>query len=365
MNHEVSADLLEDLRKCIGELIECHAFELQLHTDEDSQLNCYIPYMMNDALECYFILKDCKMTGESVSGTIISADASGDSDEFGDFASDKKLSVELIDDGLSKALMIRQITGEVSMLWFQDVTKELKCYRYHEIGHFWVKGQEHYRQLVYMIGTIYDKFSYMGESLCNAEELALLPLMEFAPFRYWSPIHESLDEYYPDTLDGFTCFEKLCMEASDFQLLKLVQRYKKVVCWTSWLTNFYRKIALPRMKKRIASELVSSDHEALFELIYRKVCEASSKYPPRDYGEIMNAKIIASRNEVIESLTKKGFVGEYPRFSKENISVMVAEEHPFTLSVLEYENYGFRMQFMVSDTGKCPRRWIAKSVEEL
>ena len=370
--------MLNDLQKCIAELLDCNAFELQLHTNEDHTIDCYIPYMMNDALECYFVLKNCKMTGEYVNGVIPSSDAPGDSDEFGNFACDKCLSVELIDDGLMHALVIRQTNGDVSTLWFQDIVKELNCYRYHEIGHFWVKGQEHLRQLVYMIGTIYDKYSYLGESLCNEEELALLLLMEFAPFRYWSPIHESLDAHYPDTMDGFHCFKKLCKEAGDSQLLKLTEKYEKIACGSFWITDFYRKFALPKIVNKIALELASSRNEALYELIYGKVCEASSKYPARDYGKVMNTRIVELRQEITKDLLCKGFVGKYPIFFKGHVSVLVTEEHPFTLSVLEYENYGFRMQFMVSETsgegkylnqgfftGTGNHGWIAKTLDDI
>ena len=376
--------MLKDLQKCIAELLDCNAFELQLHTNENGQTDCYIPYMMNDALECYFVLKDCRVTGEYVTGSLDSSDASGDSDEFGNFACDKNLSVELIDDGAGMALIIRQPDGTVSTLWFQDIVKELKCYRYHEIGHFWVKGQEHWRQLVYIIGTIYDKFSYMGESLCNEEELSLLPLMEFSPFRYWSPIHESLDGHYPDTLDGFTCFKELCAEARDFSLLRLVEKYERVACGTLWITDFYRKLALPKLVRRIAHEMNHVGHEALYELIYKKVCEASSKYPARDYGNELNQRIMNTRKEISDALLAKGFTGEYPRFVKGNTSVLVTEEHPFTLATLEYENYDFRIQMMVSEVSGCDcgsmlhlnqgffkdssgknRGRIAKSMEEL
>jgi len=394
MNHTIPTALLDDFRKCIDELIDCNAFELQLHTDENGQTDCYIPYMMNDALECYFVLKDCKITGELLTGSLDSSDSSdapGGSDDFGNFACDKRLSVGVIDDGNTQALVIRQTNGSVSTVWFQNLAKKLNCYRYHEIGHFWVAGQEQWRHLVYMIGTIYDKFSYMGKELCNDKELTLLPLMEFAPFRYWSPIHEPLDKYYPDTLDGFACFKVLCAESRDFSLLRLVEKYERVSCGTLWITDFYRKIALPRIVKKIAYEMNRVGHEALYELIYQKVCEASSKYPARDYSETMNAMIDKTRLEVTESLVKKGFDGEYPRFvkcvgNKDGIvsgrtrftSVLVTEEHPFTLSALEYENYDFRIQLMVSETsnevcylnqgffdGNHNKSQIVKSVDEL
>ena len=359
--------MLNDLQKCIGELLDYSAFELQLHKNNNGLTDCYIPYMMNDALECYFVLKDCQMTGEYVAGAIVNA--------------------ELIENDDSPALVLRQKDNSVATVWFRDVSKALHCYRYHEIGHFWVKGQEQWRQLVYIIGTIYDKFSYMSESLCNEKELELLPLMEFAPFRYWSPIHESLDDCYPDTMNGFTCFKKLCIEAGDEHLLYLTERYEKIACSSLRITDIYKKYALPRIMKKIAFELARTGHEPLYELIYQKVCEASSKYPCRDYGETMNRKIAVSRQEITAALTAREFTGKYPRFVKSGtdltISILVTEEHPFTLSALEYENYEFRIQMMVSElTGKScylnqgffeepafakslNRGWIAKSTDEL
>jgi len=85
--------------------------------------------------------------------------------------------------------------------------------------------------------------------------------------------------------------------------------------------------------------------------------------------------IISKRKEVTESLIAQGYTGKYPRFFNETTSILVTEEHPFTLSVLEYENYGFRLQFMVSETrekaqflnqgffkGKENKGWIAKDI---
>lgn len=383
-----SQELLQDLRKCIHELLECDAFELQVHIAENGQTNYYLPYMMNDALECYFVLKDCQMTGEYNSRNL---DSSNDK-KFGNFADFTEHSaVELIENTDGSALVIRQTTGDIATIWFKDIEKELKCYRYHEIGHFWVKGEEHYRQLVYMIGTIYDKFEYMGESICNDKELALLPLMEFAPFRYWSPIHESLDDRYPDTIDGIETLHDLCKKAGDISLAKLTERYRKVfqkaLCLNAkaesspvyrFAFDLYEKFTFSKLIQKIAIELAKSGHEALYELIYQKVCDASSQYASRDYGKIVNEMIASRRREVTESLIAHGYAGKYPRFSKETTSILVTEEHPFTLSVLEYENYGFRLQFMVSETreqarflnqgffeGKGNKGWIAKDLNLL
>jgi len=225
-----SPKLLQDLRECIHALLECDAFELQVHIAENGQTDYYLPYMMNDALEYYFILKNCRMTGEYNSKNLDSSNEK----KFGDFADfTGNPAVELIENTDCFALVIRQTPGEIATIWFQDIEKEMKCYRYHEIGHFWVKGEEHYRQLVYMIGTIYDKLEYLGESICNDKEQALLPLMEFAPFRYWSPIHESLDARYPDTLDGIETFHDLCEEAGDISLVK----------WPNDIGKFSKKLS--------------------------------------------------------------------------------------------------------------------------
>ena len=383
-----SQELLQDLRKCIHELLECDAFELQVHTDKNGQTNYYLPYMMNDALECYFVLKDCRITGEYNSKNLDSTNEK----KFGNFADfAEHPAVELIGNTDCFALVIRQTTGDIATVWFQDIEKELKCYRYHEIGHFWVKGEEHYRQLVYMIGTIYDKFEYMGESICNDKELALLPLMEFAPFRYWSPIHESLDNRYPDTLDGIEAFHTLCKKSGDIALIKLTERYRKVFQKALWLNekaeyssiyrfafDLYEKFIFLKLVQNIAMELTQSGHEVLYELIYQKVCDASSQYPSRDYGEIVNEMIASKRKEATESLISQGYSGKYPRFSKGSTSILVTEEHPFTLSILEYENYGFRLQFMVSETRekaqflnqgffkeKENKGWIVKDLNEL
>lgn len=97
----------------------------------------------------------------------------------------------------------------------------------------------------------------------------------------------------------------------------------------------------------------------------------------------MNARTSASRQEVVDFLIGHGFSGEYPRYVNADkcMSVLVTEEHPFTLSALEYENYEFRLQFMVSETSgssdylnqgffmdsDCGKNkgWIAKSVREI
>lgn len=310
-----------ELKISLDELLACNAFEL--HKASENGTDYYIPYMMNDALECYFVLRDCQLTGNLPK-------------QFQDVKS-----VELIESEGTPALLLRQTDGSVATLWFSSFQKELKCYRYHEIGHFWVKGQEQWRQLVYMIGTIYDKYVYMGSHICNDVELELLPLMEFAPFRYWSPIHESLDAYYPDTPYGLETIQELCRDAGDRKLLRYLT-----------LSSF-----LPRSlrTKLLGEELARAGHEKLYESIYQKVCLASSAYPSRAYASDIREHMELSRVSVSKEFYDLGCSGTYPHFQKGNVSILVTEEHPFVISDLEYENYGFRMQFMVSECNHRPQ----------
>ena len=76
-------------------------------------------------------------------------------------------------------------------MWFDEIIEHTNCYRYHEIGHFWRDGAEQWRQLVYMIGTIREKYRFLGEEVCNDQEMEIMSLIEFAPFYYYFLIHSN------------------------------------------------------------------------------------------------------------------------------------------------------------------------------
>ena len=303
-----------ELLTYIKELLACNAFEL--HTENGTGF--YIPYMMNDALECYLFLENAQLTGSYLS------DFNGD------------LSAECITTEDRQALIFHQGPENVFTLWFQDCYRVLNLYRYDQIGHFWVKGQEHWRQLVYIIGTIHDKYNYMGDAVCNKKELALLPLMEFAPFRYYSPLHEPLDEYYSETITGTDTMIKLAEEINDKRFL-------------FWL-KLYRRLPLSAFASILTQMMNHISRQPLYELIYNRMEEASSSYPERSYSREQNAHISQMRINISEQLFADGFSGEYPRFYKENIQILATEEHPFT--ILESDTFNFRIQLMISKTKK-------------
>ena len=306
---------LESLYNYLSELCDCGAFELHTTETPDGLQNTAIPYMMNDALECYLLLKNSRMTGHYLK----------------DFTG--KTSVGLIQNEARPALVFHQGNENVFTLWFETCYQILECYRYDQIGHFWVKGAEHWRRLVYIIGTIYDKYEYMGKQVCTEEELALLPLMEFAPFRWYSPIRESLDDHYPETSDGLQTMMALAKETDDWAYSALLQLYKLLPArfTISLLTKALNRPARNR----------------LYELICQKITTAATAYPQRNYSEEQNKKIHEAREQVSSALQSHGFSGNYPLFSKETMQILAVEEHPFT--VLDWDHFSFRIQFMVSE----------------
>lgn len=296
---------------CLARILECGAFELC--TDKHSN-DYFIPYMMNDALEYYLILKECRITGEY-------------------FPEVEVLSAEIIQDRARYVLILRQEAGNVCTLYFEDIEEHAQCYQYHRIGHFWVKGQEHWRQLVYKIGTIYDKYEYFGERFCNEKEQEIRDLILFAPFQYWSPIHESLEDRYPASPEGLAVMERLAQEAGDREYLRLLKIYKV--------------FSISFVKRWMAKKLLSPKRQKLYELIYRKVGAASLEYPERDYGPEGNARIVQERQRIDRELREKGFEGTYPEYIRGKEKVIAMEEHPFT--IMESEDFEFRIQLMKTD----------------
>ncbi len=311
-----------ELQAYIEEIIACEAFEFHRSKDSSGVQSFYIPYMMNDALECYLMLADGHMTGEYRPEI------------------EAAVTADFMDTDAGPAIIFRQGTENVFTVWYQSCFRVLECYRYDQIGHFWVKGEEHWRRLVYIVGTIYDKFNYMGDSVCNEKEQALMPLMEFAPFRYFSPIHDSLDSYYEESEAGFACMKALAEEANDGAFLRLMKLYE-LSPFKTW------------MAKLLANAMQSPKRNRLYQLIFEKIREAASEYPERTYPDGLHKKIKNMRGEVQEQLLSDGFTGTYPLFHKENIQILAMEEHPFT--ILESEHYGFKIQYMVSEVKKRDR----------
>lgn len=313
----------------LAEIFRQEVFELYESESAKTEKDYFIPYMMNDAVEDYLVLKNCRLVGRYLTEKELEADSKSEDGEG-------KISGKAAREGESYVLIVRQGNDNVFTLHFQEIEERVKYYQYHQIGHFWVKGQEQWRQLVYQIGTIYDKYEYLGEAACNEEEMQVLRLMEFPPFRFWSPVSESLEDKYDFTDEGLEAMEEIAHRAKDARYVK-------------WI-RLYRKLPVGWVEKILSRRLLSHEREGLYQWICEKVKAGSEKYPERDYGEKLNDEIHKKREKIHQMLLAKGFQGTYPEYRREGMQVIAAEEHPFTL--MEFEDFRFRVQFMVSECGK-------------
>lgn len=303
----------------LKEIFSQHVFEFYF-----DGCDARIPYMMNDAVECYLILEHCRMTGEYIPGKTRENEGvlKVESEEY--------------------CMTVRQGDRNTFTVWFRNIKKQVTCYQYHRIGHFWVKGQEQWRQLVYMIGTVYDKYQYMGEEYCNSLETKLIRLMEFAPLRTFTPIKDPIDSWYPDTKEGCRIMREEAEKAKDLILKYLVMIYEK---WPSYF-----------LERTIAGRLGGLAGRRIYRQIRTMVENASQQYPERKYGERLRTEIEESRSSLDRSVKEAGFTGSYPDYKKENIALYAAEEHPFT--IMEWEEFQYRIQLMVSEyknTAVCAR----------
>lgn len=306
----------EQLLHYIENLLEQHAFEVQMKNSPNGSLDFYVPYIMNDALECFLLIRNVYLQGEYLNY----------------FYDDTR--VELLGSRQRPALVFHQGTSNVFTVWFEDCYQILDCYRYDQIGHFWRKGEEQWRRLVYILGTIHDKCKYMGDNVCNETELELIKLMGFAPLRMYTPINESLDEIYPDSEEGFQLIQKYAEEVDDQFFLKLLK--------------LYEKLHFPFVANLLFRTMNYSGRYKLYQHIYEKVVKASEAYPDREYPSELGEFIRSSRIEVSTILKDYGFEGIYPLFHRRNMQIFCVEEHPFT--ILESEDFSFRIQFMVSES---------------
>lgn len=326
---------LQELKEKLNTLIECDALELVRDQTDTSLI--YIPYMMNDALEYYFILEDCMILGDFLPrlSTDAKLQAVSTKDDYSK-CSNSEIKAEEKSDAARQTprhgLIFRTSDDATLTIWFSKSIQNYCFYQYHRIGHFWTKGMEHWRRLVYIIGTIHEKYTFLGEDSCNTLEKELLPLIEFAPFRYWSPLHESLDDYYIDSPDGILCMKKLALEANDFSYAHMVQFYARL---PKALQSSSRLIAY------YAQKLAAPKHNTLYEYLCKKIEEASQIYAPRDYDMMHNLEIENIRSQFTQKLYADGYTGQYPSFVKGNETLLALEEHPFT--ILESDTFKFRI----------------------
>lgn len=329
----------ESLGELLWCLIDWDALELCTGTEKGEVL---IPYVMNDAVESYLRLTGCAVHGE----------LNGEPEDG--------ISLEMVQSGDTKGLILRQQSGNMVSLWYDEAYQVVNCYQYHLIGHGWrqEKGEEYIRRLVNLICVLHDKMTYLGLEYVSETERLLASLAEFPPVLYFTPINESILDWYPKSAAGIEAMRKLAVQAEDGSFLEELSGYE----------NLFRKGKVrQKQTQRMAGSLLRKEHAGLWRLMDEKLCQASLAHEPRDYGSDMAARVAEVRQRLTDDCRANGFQGEYPYLFWKNPDgntekeLIFVEEQPF--SVMESPDFEYRIYSMTVDGGHVAAcRWSEEAV---
>lgn len=326
---------LNQLKKYIEDLSEQGAFEIWYPAVRQQQNNVYIPYMMNDAMECFIILENAALIGSFDRELMAHTTAAI---EHGD----NSRHLLIIKQEHDNAGLSTNTPANICTVWFTSATIKKSLYRFDEICHYWRPGFEQWSQLTYIIGTMYDKYLWGGESVCNQTELSLMKLIEFAPFRAFAPAPELFEELYDNSKEAALLMQKLAIDAADYSFALLCKIYAA-----------FPSTVLARL---LYMKLKSSKRFSLYNHIYDLAIMGASAYPERHYMiPADNDKKEKLRKSAHGLMTKKYFVGNYPNYYRnyykqpndgKSVFVRFTEEHPFT--IMDWEGITFSQRCMVS-----------------
>ncbi|SKB89115.1 protein of unknown function [Lachnospiraceae bacterium] len=309
----------KELLKLLKDLIETDSLEFVRDALDDTCIR--IPYMMSDAVENYIELRGC-----SVFGVL--------EEEF-----EVGTSIRISSDGYMLRIFFCAPDERELRIECSSAIQRITLYQYHRTGHYWVEGNEFLRRLVYMVGTVHDKVEFMGRDYCNETELSYYHLIEFAPFRYWSPIDETMDDWYHNSAAGTEVMRELAREAGDERFLWMIDQYTES----------------PEIRNVLARYLSGNDGDRMMECLQKRIVKGSSSYEERRYDPLLEEQILRKREEITDRLTASGYEGTYPEFQRGNIRVLVIEEQPFTIMDREDAEYRFHFEFCEEADGKMIR----------
>ena len=249
--------LLSDPFEKLKLLLEQGEFELlEDETGKKQEHRYRLVYLMNDAVESFLILENCRMTGEYQAG----------------YEGEIETKLQTYDN--EYVLVIHQ-GDSVCTLLFTGLSEEVHLYNYGEIGHFWIKGYEYLRQLEYTFAILRDKQEYLGEKYCNRRGQKLAALADFPPLNYtcYPAISKEYlverDDAWKPTGQALMVMEELLRESGDKQLLRLVRLY----------AMFPVKV----LARYIAMQLHRTKHQKVIQTLQQQVRQAAKNYPERKF----------------------------------------------------------------------------------
>ena len=324
MEKEIRLPGMKYLERVIEEL----EFELWKGKDDPCTSWC-VTYMFNDSVESYLLLEDVTITGK--------------------YEKEKEyISLRLVEEE-GRYGVVGQQEQNFFTIWFSKVTLVAALYRYADIGHFWVKGQEPLRQLVYEIEIIKDKKAYLGEWACTEKEMQLLNLLDFAPFRSYYCVPWEKGDVFDTRKNGFNAYEDILQLLGKYKLEKeklggcniSTKCLKKQLRLQKRLLNRLKQLPTRKREKEIFRTLKTKKGCLVYEILQQCMVEASDVYNQRSFGERADLFVDNYRKKLVEKWIKQGWVGKYPDFSRRKgfyyEQMHVEEELPFTTEQMTYQ----------------------------
>ena len=190
-------------------------FELNLFEPVriDGSSDIYAAYIMNDAVESFFVFEQPVITGT-----------------YKDIESEQIAGVEKLDDGYM--LIVNQGGENVFTIKFVKLSITSTYFNYGCMGHFWVKGYEYLRQLEYQLAVIRDKYRFLGSSSCNEKELVFMRLADFPPVKKYRSVPKAYYVPYPDSIypEAVSYLMETARSVGDRNMERMLKIYQKKPC---------------------------------------------------------------------------------------------------------------------------------------
>lgn len=302
----------------LKELLTQDQFELLLDEEnKEEKQEIRLVYLMNDAVESFLVFHEARLTGEyrkDYEGELAASLSEKEKDEV---------------PGARYVLVVHQ--GEtVVTVFFEDLSLEVNCYDYGEVGHFWMKGWEYLRLLEYRFAILRDKRDYLGENFCSREEIALSELTAFPPLNYccYPSVSEEYivprEETWRPTKEALAVMRELAEKVKDRPFL-------------FWL-GIYRRFPFHFLARFLANRLHKNAHAPLVDLLTERLKAAASIYPRRSFPEMEESLALAEKRR--QALKNQG------------IRADIIREEPFTTARDSLEGKVYVMRWKKSGTNR-------------
>lgn len=246
----LTKDMPEEFFK-LAQVFELSVFE-PIHMEGKKDI--YAAYLMNDAVESYFVFEQSVMTGS-----------------YKELECQQTASIVHDDNGYM--LIVNQSGENRFTIRFTNLHMQTTCFDYGCMGHFWVKGYEYLRQLEYQFADIRDKYRYLGKDFCTERELIFMQLADFPPIKKFRSVPEQYYVPYPDFVypEAVRYLIETAESVDDKKMSAKLDRYQRKP--TAFRCNMLARMFYQKAHSRFVDKIIAD------------MRRTSAGYPRRTFNE--------------------------------------------------------------------------------